>query len=149
MPSISINKRLLILILLITTVLVARAQVMNVLSGSPDQTDILKTRFVKDNTIQDVDSLYFNVFEIKNPTGRSYTFTPQVNVPAGWAIFSAHLDKITLKSGDSLFIPFRVKLPTSGGSAIKSHVIFTLLSPEHTAFKPGERGRTYRVGHAL
>ncbi len=91
----------------------------------------LEARFIKPEFSQEAGVLGFNVVHVFNHTNRPVRVRPDIVAPDGWAIFSTALIDTVIPPYDSIFIPFRIRIPTEANSDKKHEVVFNLFSPSH------------------
>lgn len=70
----------------------------------------LEVVFVKDSVNQSVDSTYFNVMRIKNPTDQPIEIEVRFELPEQWQLLSSASKKITLPPGKRRSVPVRVNI---------------------------------------
>ena len=91
----------------------------------------LEARFVKPEFEQEAGVLGFNVIHIFNPTSFPVTIKPELIIPKGWAIFSTAIVETTIPPNDSVFLPFRIRIPTQTDSDKKYELLLNVFSTEN------------------
>lgn len=92
----------------------------------------LEAHFVKEEFEQEAGVLGFNVIHISNLSTTPITIKPELVVPKGWAVFSTAIIETTIPPNDSIFIPFRIRIPTKADSDIKHEVLLNVFSETNT-----------------
>lgn len=84
--------------------------------------------FVKPELTVKSGELSFNVINIANPGDTPIRIKPYLNKPEGWAIYSTAIKDTIIQPGDTLRIPFRVKLAVDASSDIIHNINFEAYS---------------------
>jgi hypothetical protein len=93
---------------------------------------VLQARFVKAEFEQEAGALGFNVVHIYNPTAFPVKIKPELVVPVGWAVFSTAMNETTVPPNDSIFLPFRLRIPTQADSDKQHEIILNVFSETNT-----------------
>lgn len=73
-----------------------------------DANDQIELDFLKHKIETNLNSSFFNVLKIRNPSNKNVTFNANFSYPAFWTFVGEKTQQITLSAGDSLLIPFRI-----------------------------------------
>lgn len=87
--------------------------------------------FVKPEIHQKAGELSFNVVRIHNPADTTIKIKPVINVPTGWAIFSASFVDTIISPGDTISLSFRIRIPANASSEIRHQIFFRAYTMEN------------------
>src|ERR1051326_6327591 len=89
---------------------------------------VISMEFVKEKSLQGVDSVFFNVLKISNNNGRAVQGVVTFSVPLGWKIVSDEEKQVVIQPGSSEYIPVRVSLARNAVGGVTYLVNATLSS---------------------
>ncbi len=76
------------------------------------QTQAISAFFIKKQIYQKSGELSFNVVRVVNLSDSSISIHPILTLPDGWTTFSNSIRDTIIPSGDSISIPFRLRIPS-------------------------------------
>ncbi|HEY9113526.1 MAG TPA: hypothetical protein VIN10_02425 [Bacteroidales bacterium] len=88
----------------------------------------LQSYFIKSELSQKSGELCFNVINIVNPTAQAIRIKTFLNKPEGWALYGTSIKDTVVPAGDTLRLPFRLKIANDASSDISYEVSFEAYS---------------------
>ncbi len=97
--------------------------------GQPKKSSqLLQAFFVKPTMTQKPGNLGFNIIRIRNTTNHDLLIKPVLQLPAGWSIISNSIHDTLLAFGDSLSLPFRLRIPSKSYDKEEDEILFQCYS---------------------
>ena len=86
--------------------------------------------FVKNEIIQNNGELSFNVVRIQNTSDYPIRIQPIIDLPEGWAIFSASMSDTVIQPNSTISLPFRYRTSDKSKSEVEHTISFKAHSSE-------------------
>ncbi len=100
----------------------------NSFSQEADPKVVLEASFIKPLILQKTGELSFNVVNIKNYSDDTVNILPILDLPDGWAMFSAAFTDTIIPPNSEISLPFRFRTSTKAKSNIEHTISFKALS---------------------